>query len=46
MKKIKSGEAAIINYISDHGRTHCAVPKNTAIDIKKDFPNWIRLMLD
>ncbi len=43
-QKIVDGEAAIMAYMSNHGLTHCVVPRDIAEDVAEVFPYWLRAL--
>lgn len=43
-QKIADGACAIIGYMSNHGFTHCVVPRDIAEDVAEVFPAWVRTL--
>jgi len=43
-EQLKSGNAAITAYMSNHGLAHAVVPKAVALEIFTLFPLWLRVL--
>ncbi len=39
---LKNGKSAISSFMSNHGLSHCVLPKEIALDLAKVFPLWLR----
>lgn len=46
IEQIKSGSAAVISYMSNHGQTHAVVPRDIGEDVGEVFPDWLRVLND
>lgn len=42
--KLNDGQAGIMAYMSNHGLTHCVIPKDIAEDAAQVFPYWLRVL--
>ncbi len=39
---LKSGKSAISSFMSNHGLSHCVLPKEVALEFAEVFPMWLR----
>ncbi len=39
---LREGKTAISSFMSNHGLSHCVLPKDIALDLAKVFPLWLR----
>jgi hypothetical protein len=39
---LKSGKSAISSFMSNHGLSHCVLPKEIAVELSAVFPLWLR----
>jgi len=44
--KIVDGSAGITAFMSNHGITHCVLPRDIVEDIAQVFPTWVRVLKD
>lgn len=44
--KIVDGSAGITAFMSNHGMTHCVLPRDIVEDIAQVFPGWVRVLKD
>lgn len=44
--KIVDGSAGITAFMSNHGMTHCVLPRDIVEDIAQVFPTWVRVLKD
>ncbi|MCP4447233.1 MAG: DUF2058 domain-containing protein [Myxococcales bacterium] len=39
---LKSGKSGISSFMSNHGLSHCVLPKDVALELAEVFPLWLR----
>jgi hypothetical protein len=44
IEELKTGQAGIIAYMSNHGLTHAVVKRDIAEDVGAVFPGWVRVL--